>query len=221
MGLTAREPRTYASIGADGTIRVKTSESDPLAVRRDYELRDGTSGTKWERIYHELSGTITDVSFRDGDYGRTLDVEVTDGDEKIILTINMATNYAEDLMKKLPRIDFLKEVVFKPYSFEDKNKKLRKGISVYQGENKLASYFHDAENKPINDFPEVEEGKSYDSDEWKVYFIQVKKFLQKFIEENVIDLVFAANLQRTAHGHDGGAEPKEEGEIKVDGIPFD
>lgn len=224
MGLTAREPKKYASVGADGTIRVKTSESDPIAVRRDYELRDGTKGTKWERVYNELSGMITDISFQDGEFGKTLQVTVSD-DEKVILTLNLASNYAEDLMKKLPNIDYFKEVVFKPYSFEDKKKKLRKGISVYQNDVKIVSYFVDADGKPANGFPAPEEGKSYDSDDWKMYFIQARKFLQQFTEENIIDLVFAANVERTARGEEPKEpkehkEPTDDGKIDVDEIPF-
>jgi hypothetical protein len=217
MGLREREPKTYANIISDGTIRVKTSESDLKAVRRDYELKDGTKGTKFERVYHELSGIIEAIQFYEGDYGKTIHLVVKDGEEKIILSVGMQTNYADDLMKKLPSLDLTKEVTLKPYSFTDKEKKLRKGISINQGGNKIKSFFHDAENKPLHGFPVPD--KKYtemDSDDWKMYFIQTKKFLQKFIEDNLL-----LTFNDISKGLDIKEEIKtDEDEIKIDGIQF-
>jgi hypothetical protein len=186
MGLREREPKTYANIISDGTIRVQVSESDPKAVRRDYELKDGTKGTKFERVYHELSGIIEAIQFYEGDYGKTIHLVVKDGEEEIILSVGMQTNYADDLMKKLPNINFTKEVTLKPYSFTDDKKKLRKGISIIQDGEKIKSFFNDAENKPLHGIPVPEKkNEEMDSDDWKMHFIKVKKFLQNFIEENV------------------------------------
>jgi hypothetical protein len=186
MGLKAREAKIYANIISDGTIRVKTSETDPEAVRRDYELKDGTKGTKFERVYNELSGLITGISFYDGDFGKTLHVTVTDDEMPVILSMNMSSNYAEDLLKKIPSLDLLKPVVLKPYSFEDDKKKLRKGISLVQNEKKITNFFYDVATKKVtNGFPEVEKDKKYDKDDWKIYFMTTRKFLEKFITDNI------------------------------------
>ena len=201
MGLKTREQKTYASVISDGTIRVKTTESDPLGVRRDYKLQDGTEGFKFERVYNELSGKITGVSFFEGDYGKQINITVsTEGEDDVILALNLSANYAEDIMKKLPSIDFSKEVVLKPYSFEDDKKKLRKGISVSQDDIKIKSFFHDDKNNPINGFPTLEKDatgqtKQYDKEDWKIYFIQTRKFLVKYLEDNLLEKIDRDNYK--------------------------
>jgi len=191
MGLNTRNSKVYANIlSKDGTIRVRANESefggDPTIVKREYELRDGTTGVKYERVYNDLDGIIAGVGFFTGDYGKQLHIIISDknGDE-IILSINLQTNYAEDLMKKLPNIDLSKNVLLNPYSFEVEGK-IRKGISVVQDGEKVKSFFHDAKGKPLNDFPKPEgKTKEYDSEDWKMYFMKTKKFLQKYIEDNI------------------------------------
>jgi len=185
--LTSYEQRTYANIISDGTIRIRCGENDPKAVKRDYELKDGTKGTKIERVYNELSGIITALAFYEGDYGKTLQVTVSDNEEEIVLCMNISTNFAEDLMKKLPNLNLDNRVIFKPYAFEDDKKKLKKGISIIQGGQKIKSYFHDATNQPINGYPGLTKDiKEYDTDDWKIYFIGTRKFLQQYIESNII-----------------------------------
>ena len=221
MGLKTRESKTYATI-ISGTIRVKAEESDPTAVRRDYELRDGTKGTKFEKIYHELSGMIKKVEFFDGDFGRTLNITFSD-DGEIILVMGIEQNYAEDVMKKLPNIDFSKEVTFKPYSFEDKQtKKRRRGVSINQGGEKITNFFSDGQ-QAINGFPEVEAGKQYDKDDWKMYFLQTRKFLQNYTTEHVIPKLEGMDYQPIDIGGGATIQGKEveiDDEIKVENIPF-
>jgi len=174
---------------SDGTIRVKTTESNPDAVRRDYELRDGTKGTKFELVYNDLSGLITGISFYEGDFGKTLHITISDGEEKTILSLGIDSNYAEDLMKKIPNIKLDETVTLSPYSFEDDKKKLRKGISVVQNEIKIKSFFYDTDKKEtLHGFPKVDKDKTYDKDEWKIYFMTTRKFLEKFITENICQM---------------------------------
>lgn len=204
MGLKAREAKIYANIISDGTIRVKTSESDPEAVRRDYELKDGTKGTKFERVYNELSGLITGVSFYDGDFGKTLHVTVTDDEMPVILSMNLSSNYAEDLLKKIPNIKLDKPVTLKPYSFEDDKKKLRKGISVVQEEKKITNFFYDAEKKVfLHDFPAINSEKKHDKDDWKIYFMTTRKFLEKFITDNICPMFLGLTPEGVAEAVGG------------------
>jgi len=199
MGLIAKEQRNFANIIADGTIRTKASEGEKGAVRRDYKLSNGEEGFKYEHVYHEISGYIDEISFWEGEYGKSMHICVNDGDESVVLSVSVQSNFADDIMKKLPNIDFTKEVVFKPYSFEDKEtKKMRKGVTIIQGIEKINNYFIDAKKKKAtNGFPEPEKSKKeMDNDDWKIYFMKSKKFLQKFIEENVSPLVTSTTYER-------------------------
>jgi len=188
MGLIAEDPKTYANILSDGSIRVKTQETDPLAVKREYETSDGKKGVKFEKVYKKLLGHIRGITFYEGDFGKTLQITINDGsDDDITLTTSMNNNFATDIMKKLPNVDLKKEVLLVPFSFEDKNKKTRKGITVYQDGEKIKDFFHDEKNKPLNGYPPLTKDiKDYDSEDWKVYFIEARKFLQKYIESNIL-----------------------------------
>lgn len=220
MGLKQREQKTFANIISDGTIRVRTEETNPKAVRRDYELKNGIKGTKYELVYNELSGIITGVEFYDGEYGKSLNISVRDGEAKILLSVGMQSNYAEDIMKKMPALDLDKETIFKPYNFKDKKTgKLKRGVSINQGENKIMNFFSDADKNMLHNFPEFEKDKKYDTEDWKIYFIKTRKFLQKYIEDNIIPKIFAQNL------NEAGIETKNiivdrEEEININDVPF-
>jgi len=191
MPLISKEERIYASVLADGKIHVTVPEGTENAKIRKYKTSDGTEGEKTEFVYNELIGKITNISFRDGDYGTQLQVTVAEGDEKpIVLSLGTSSNYGEDLMKKLPNVDLAKTVKIVPYSFEDDKKKLKKGITIWQNNGKenvkLGNYYFDADKKKnLHDFPEVpaaivklqKDGKKVPTTKWKAYFGDVEEFL--------------------------------------------
>lgn len=181
---------TYVSVLSDGSMRVVVDENTEGAVRRDYETSDGKTGTKWELVYNKLSGYITGIQFYDGDFGNNLQLTITDGEEKpIVLSLSTGSNFGEDMMKKLPAIDLTKRVVMIPYSFEDDNGKLRKGMTVIQnGDEKIANFFYDPTTKKnLHGYPETSFGKkkTISKDEWKAYFLQCRIFLTDYINEHL------------------------------------
>jgi len=118
-----------------------------------------------------------------------LQATITDDDGDIVLCLNMASNYADDFMKKLPNIDLQQAVELSPYSFEDDKGKTRKGISIVQNGEKVKNFFYDEEKKKAcNGYPEVKktEAAKWDSDDWKTFFIGARKFLVKHMEENIL-----------------------------------
>lgn len=196
MGLEKRENNTtWASIlSSDGTIRVRSAEINPEAVRRDYELKDGTKGFKYELVYNNLRGHINDLGFKPGEYGNQLLITIDD----VTLAISTESKFADDILKKLPNVDFSKDVNFVPYVFPDDKGKEKKGVSIYQDLGdvkaaKLTNFFYDSTVKKAKEgypeFPSEEDRKKMDKDDWKIYFIKCRKFLQKYIEENIIPKV--------------------------------
>lgn len=192
MGLQTVERKNYAYILADGKIRVPAEEGAVGAVKREYETSDGKSGVKWEMVYDKIDGLITGISFFEGDFGKQLQIEI-DG---ITLSMNVASNFAEDLMKKLPNVDLSKPVELSPYNFTNDKGKSNKGISVIQDGEKIFNYFWDVnEQKLSNGYPELPEGyQKFDSDDWKAYFIGARKFLIKYVEENIMPSLAIASL---------------------------
>jgi hypothetical protein len=225
---------TFSIITSDGLIRVKVPEGTPKAKLCEYELSDGSKGSKWELEFTEVSGRITAIKFLEAQFGKVMNVNIVDKGEVIALSLQVASNFCEDLMKKLPGIDFSKVVTLKPYSFEDKKTgKPKKGVTVTQDGEKIPNFFvevgEDGRGKAVNGFPEVED-KKYDKDDWKIYFMQVRKFLMNYAEVNVFPKLvpFAEQV--------GGQvvedveiddvdvvidDIKVDGDIKPEAIPFD
>jgi len=182
-------------LGSDGTLRLVVPEGTEGAKFREYEYKDSKTGetvkgSKWELIFKSLSGKITNIQQYDGDYGMNLMVTLTyDGGEDTI-SIGTATPFGEDFMKKLPNIKLEEFVTFSPFAFTDDNGKMRKGISITQGDEKIKNFFYDAEKKKnLNKYPNPD-GKvdEYTKDDWKIYFMQARKFLIKYTEENFLPL---------------------------------
>ena len=180
MGLNKQmDQKTYATLLADGTLRVKCDESNPEAKKREIEKSDGTKQIKFDLVYLSLSGLITNLEIEDGTFGEQLRLTITDDGDSTIVTTGASSNFADDLMKKLPNVDFLQAVEFKPFSFTNDKGKPQKGITLVQGDNKLPNFFFDPEaKKSINEFPELAENYAdFKKKDWKKHFEGVNQFL--------------------------------------------
>lgn len=199
---TQPEGRFY-SVLADGKFHLKVEETTPGAKRREYETSDGKKGVKYELEAQEISGIIDNISIYDGEYGKNILIEFTkdEGDgteeEPVIISLSAQSNFGEDFLKKLPNIDIKEIVSFKPFAFENEQGKKVKGINIFQKEKKLFSFYHVEDPKtkryePTNGFPEIPaESKKWDSEDWKLYFGQARKFLLVELEKHPIFKVYA------------------------------
>lgn len=178
--VTNENNKKFLTVLADGKFHQSVPEGTEGAIVRTYEDKDGVEKTKTELVFDEVIGKITKMSFEDGDFGKNLQLEI---DADGVISLSTASNFGEDMMKKLPAIDLSKEVKLVPYSFEDGGKS-KKGITVYQDDVKIDSYYWDKmEKKSINGIPEPEGDTSkFDSDDWKMHFMVVRKFLIKEVE---------------------------------------
>lgn len=185
MGLEKIDHRTYASIlSSDGKIRVQCNEGDEGSVKREYETSDGKTGVKFEQVYDKLTGKIKSIEFKEGEYGKQIIVDI-DG---TALAMGTSNNFGEDFMKKLPNIVLEDLVELSPFAFTNDKGKSVKGISIRQGDEKVPNFFWDIEaSKSCNGYP-VPEGdtRKFDADDWKMYFMVARKFLIKYIEDNIL-----------------------------------
>lgn len=194
MSLKLKEDRIFASVLADGLIHVNAPEGTEGAKVRKYKTSDGKEGSKTELVYTELIGKITSIDFYEGDYGRQLQVTITDGeDTPVVLSLSTNSPYGEDLMKKLINVDLERNVKIVPYSFVDDKKKNKKGITVWQKNlttgktEKLTNYFYDpVNNKNVNGYPEPKNKgkKALSKDQWKIYFAEAREFLVEEIKKH-------------------------------------
>jgi len=245
MGLKNNRPvGQYVSIlGKDGTLRIsadKPVNSDEIkdgecnedgVTRRDFETSDGTKGVKWEKVYTEISGRISEIAFKDTNFGRMLNIFIGDGDDKFILSTNSENNFTVDMMKKLPNIDLEKDVTFSPYAFKGDDGKPKKGVSIKQGDEKILNFFYDVKKEVnIHDFPEVDEDKKPESSQkakwkkfWKAYFSDVEDFLVEYTEQNTLPVLEAMKEKKEKHAN-GSPALKTAKEVKdevEEGDPLD
>lgn len=178
-------------LGSDGTIRLVVPEGTEGAKYREYETSDGKKGSKWELIYKSLSGKISNLQWYEGDYGTNLMVTLAydDGEGNTVedtLSLGTSTPFGEDFMKKLPNINLDEVVVLSPFSFVDEGGKNRRGISITQGDTKIKNFFYDADKKKnIHKYPNPDfDIDKASKDDWKLYFMQARKFLTKYLDEH-------------------------------------
>lgn len=195
------EKAQFFSVLADGKFHHSVSEGTPNAVKREYEKKDGTKDFKWELVADSINGIIESISLRDGEFGKQLHIVFKgDGsdDQAVVVSLNLNSNFSEDFLQKLPNIKTAEEVKLVPYSFEDEKGKSKKGMTVYQSDEKLTSYYKKQEEKDgkkimatVHGYPEIpkaafDKKKPWDSDDWKMYFTQARKFLVSELEKNPI-----------------------------------
>lgn len=203
---TVAEKNLYYTI-VGGSFRVQVSPEHPEAVRRDWTSADGSkSGTKYERIVKSLIGYIEDIQFRDGEYGMQMYIALDENKDgwKPVIALSTASREAEDLMRKLPNVDFTKEVSLRPFNFEGTGGDEVRGMEVLQPdansnfEVKIKNHFRDAEKKEnINGMPSPEgETSDYSKDDWKLYFLTVRKFLVSNTRDRVSAVVAQAVIDR-------------------------
>lgn len=186
MELKNRENnKKFLVVLADGKFHQQVADGTEGAVVRTYEDSDGIEKSKTELVFDEVSGIITNISFEDGEFGKNLQIEI---DNEGTISLGTSSSFGEDLMKKLPAVNLSKEVRLVPYSF-DVDGKSKKGVTVYQDDIKIDSYYYDKENKKsINGIPEVEgDSSKFDSDDWKMHFMKVRKFLVAEVEKLMAD----------------------------------
>lgn len=192
-----RQPTLWYTI-VGGGFRTQVSQDDPHAVRRDWKSADGSkTGTKYERIVDALIGYVSDIQFFDGEYGLQLIVSL-DADEQgrvPKIALNAGSREGESLLKRLPAVDFAKEVRLRPFSFKDNQDGSEiKGIEVTQPDEngeftiKVKNFFRDEEAKVnINGYPDPGgDTNDYSKDDWKIYFLQCRKFLVDYTKINVM-----------------------------------
>jgi len=165
-----------------GNLMQKSTEDNPEAVKREWKDDDGNIKVKYEVVYSKVSGIITGVEFKTGDFGEQAIIKMSDVDEKIHIYMPTGSRYFSDFAKKLPNIDLTQEIEIMPYDFEGEKGKPVKGMSVKCCGVKVMSYYYDGK-KTINGLPQPDKDwKSYDSDDWKIFFMKEKKFLKKAVQ---------------------------------------
>jgi hypothetical protein len=173
---------------ADGLLREQVEETSEGAKLRIIKNDDGTEKMrKWEYTYPGISGFITSVTTRDGDYGTSILISIKDSnDEQFTLALQAKSKYGEDFIHKLPNISLAKEVSIKPYNFTDGDRKVA-GVTITQDGEKVGNAFNwkeDDEWKSLDGYPQVDEKKTpKNSDQWMIFFTQRREWVLDYLTE--------------------------------------
>lgn len=179
----------FITILSDGKFHEKVDEGTEGAILREYETSSGEKGEKWELIYKKVEGIITNVDFHEGDFGENILITFKlEDDTEITLAQGVTSNFGEDILKKIPALNFSEKVGMQPYVFTKDNGKEARGVTVWQTSDKVLSYFRDFEkNEDKNGIPQPEgDTEKYDKDDWRIHFIKVRKFLVSYAKEHIV-----------------------------------
>src|SRR3990167_9788337 len=112
MGLENRRNSgaDFVSILADGKFHLEVEKDTEGSILREYETSDKNAGSKYELLFDTLEGMITSLTFREGEFGSQLYMGIND----VVVCMGVASSYAEDVMKKVPNINFDKPITLQP-----------------------------------------------------------------------------------------------------------
>src|SRR3990167_2963971 len=167
-----------------------------------------------------LGGNITNIYFEPSEYGEQLKIELDANElgQVPVLGFGVESKDGRDLMKKLPALDFSKEVKFAPYQFTEDDDK-RSGITLYQSENgefdkKIGNHFWDEGKKEfINGFPTIVWDTASEKEQ-KIWKIERDTFLKTYLVEHVCSKFTKDGRQ------DAALDNAIEGKDPLEGIPF-
>lgn len=182
---------------AGGKIVQTVPEGTPGAVKREWEA-GGRKGVKFELQHDNITGTIEEVYFYEGESdGRkftSLNIKFDKGEngKYPVLTISPTTKYGQDLMKKLPGVNFREDVKIRPFKFiPDGEDREVTGVEIKQRDGtgqfnkKINNFFWDAIKKTgKNGLPSPTDEEKENSD-WEMYYKRVDRFLVKHTKEVV------------------------------------
>lgn len=169
-GQQATGGKPYLRIVGGNIVQTVDKTTDKARLR-EYELSDGTQGSKWELVFMNWEGLIHNIEFKESKYGDMCNIEFSDA----ILSLNTSSKYFQDLAQRLPFADITKPILFHPYDIEDGDKR-NTGVSVQQNGEKFKNFYWDGKEKS-HGFPEVDASQIEKKGYWKMYFGEVEEFL--------------------------------------------
>ncbi len=109
-----------------------------------------TKGNKSYRKYHQgITGELDSVSIRDTQFGQEISVSLKQENAQVYLTFSLMdqkgfvdSNYCEDLINKLPKLEKGSTYTVNPYRFVPEGKTYdQTGVSIKQGDLKIEKAF--------------------------------------------------------------------------------
>lgn len=197
-----------------GKLRQKVEQGTPGAVLREGKTPSGESFSKHELVFPGWEGVVLDIRIFESEYGENCNVEFEDA----IISMGTDRNFFTDFVKKFASADSKQPITVSPYDFTAEDGKRKSGLILVQNGEKLKDAFVNWESgKPeySGGFPQP--GDGLDRDGWKMYFIEVKRFCKKWVEEHPINNIAAGKVEEE---QEGVINRDEKNDISLGDIPF-
>jgi hypothetical protein len=133
-----------------------------------------------EELFSSVEGHITDITFKEGDYGKQILVTIDNEGDKAILQMPFSSGTASSFIKALPNVDLSKPVKLSP-KMEEKDGKKKTVLFVNQG-GKAAKWFWTKDNP--GDLPPMKKIKIKGKESWDDS--DQLDYFESFIKEDIL-----------------------------------
>lgn len=174
MALIDSSNAIYLSIG-EGKITRRVKE--PTGRSRERINKNGV--TVHEEHYPAVEGIITDISVKDGDYGKQWIVKLEDDGDEYQLQMPYSSGYSASFLKALPNVDLSKKVRLTPKLTIEGDKK-RTTLFIKQ-EGKAVKWAFTKENP--QGIPQLRQIKVKGVTQWDD--TDVMEFLENVVQEQI------------------------------------
>lgn len=209
MGLNTRIPKTYININ-QGMVTLKCKADTPGAIARTNKNGDVVH----ELVYTDLTGYLTDLTIREGDYGKEWVLTIADETTTFQLSLQYSGGNSMGLMCALPNVDFEKLITFVPWYKEvlGDDKKIKKKSALYLHQKD----FRDGQDKTVpwafskdepNGCPPLVKVVFKGEDRWDD--TDRMTFFEAMVRDDISLRIKNANLRRAAGIFDQAHEEEE------------
>lgn len=171
-----------------GEIVIEYDEKEKLEKKierlgldpEDIETRKRTKGKNEGKevfyyIFNDVEGLLTNVYLNETDWGEMLNIELTDADEKYVISLGeVFGRYAKDFIRRMDGIEFDTDLAIGTWTMEADNGKTYSGVRLYQNGEKIDYVLETA------DLPAPVERKKGKKKEWD--YSDQEEFLYEKIE---------------------------------------
>lgn len=176
---------------------------DPEDIETRKRTKGNNEGKKvYYYIFNDVEGLLTNVYLKETDFGEFLNIELTDADEKYVISLgDVFSRHSKDFIRRMDSIDLKENIAVGTWSMEGDNGKNYSGVRLYQNGEKI-DYVLQTE-----DLPAPVERKKGKKKEWD--YSEQEEFLYERIE-SFIDENFKGN-GKDEDGEDGKDKGKGKG----------
>ena len=201
---TQQDKRTYITV-SNGKFIKRVSEPTKESISREFEKGINAGSIVHEEHFKSFVGALIGINVEEGKFGKQwefkIDVSPNENQlELFILKLNYSSGYAVDVLKRLPNVDFSKDIIFSGYNFVPEGKiKAKIGLSLgqYDANGKSAKVFNAYFGDNARTLPDWEEVEDPQTGKMVWSTLKQMKKLQEMVDTEIMPN-FGEEVEATA-----------------------